>query len=225
MAAMRTPPAARLKVRWAFSGDHEFGVGQHGELLEEAETHGEGPATGVDHGITEHHRPGRRARQHRPGVPGGLERLPDLGVLEDRSKVKRRAAAQVDEAGGPHRLGVVVVVGVGPAEHHEAADLGAGRREIARGAVHGPTGMLIGGRRGQHEHLGGAADGQQLRVEHAAFLPFAPTYQSESAQMGPPAEAHDGPAAGAMSELSGDALDAAGEARVPPPAGRTARNQ
>ena len=92
-------------------------VRDDGQLLHHAEPDGERPAPGVDHGVGEDHGSGRGARHHRPGPPGLEERRPYQRRLEHRPQVHGRAAAQIDEATGPHvgRVGLVLGVGAAPA--------------------------------------------------------------------------------------------------------------
>ena len=57
------------------------------------------------------------------------------------------------------------VLGLGPVEHRQRADLRAELAEVGLGPLPHPFGVLVGGGGRQHEHLVGAAAGQQLGVE------------------------------------------------------------
>src|SRR2546423_549709 len=62
-------------------------MGHDGELLDETETERVRAAPGIDHGVAQHHGPGRRTGHHRAAVPGRLQRFPHLRVLQDRTQV------------------------------------------------------------------------------------------------------------------------------------------
>ena len=71
--------------------------------------------------------------------------------------------------------------------------------------------MLVGGRGGQHEHLGAAADGQQLRRRTRSLRCHSPPpTRARVPRWVRPPRLTTGRAAGAIERALGDALDAAG---------------
>ncbi len=154
-------------------------VGDDGQLVDQAQSHGQRPATRVDHRVGEHHGTGGRAGHDGPAGPGFPERLEGGGALEHGLEVQWRSPGDVDEASGADDGRHAGVVGRGPVEHHETLHLAAKGLEPFRRAEHHAFGVLIGGRRGQYQHVAPTRGGQQAGIEGAPLRPLAPANQGQ----------------------------------------------
>ena len=142
-------------------------VRDDGQVREQTETDGEGPAAGIDHRVTQDPRRAGGRRHHGTVLPGRDQCIPHRAVLDDRAQVHRRAADQVEEAGRPDPCDQIGVDRIATGEEVEADHAAAERGEVGLSGLDLALGVLVGRGGRQDEDLVVPAGRQEVGVESA----------------------------------------------------------